>query len=214
MPQVSTRLIMTGMMLMKNLLKSELNVTGRILFVTAALLLIVSLLFPWWYLKLVAPQYQEGLTMSVYAYKIDGRIDIINNLNHYIGMKEISPADFPELKLMPYIVGAVAFLALLTAVSKRAWLGLLTFILAGSGGALGLYDCWRWLHKYGTELDPHAPITIPPFTPPIIGVNHLANFTTYTGFGIGGYLLFLGIMLMPLVLWRFRQWREKPSSSS
>lgn len=199
---------------MKSLLYGNLNTTGRIIFVVAAVLLLISLFFPWWYLNLIAPQYQEGLPMQVFAYKIDGRLDIINNLNHYIGMKDISEADFPELKFMPYIVIFVALLALVTALSKRVWLGLVTFIIAGSGGALGLYDCWHWLHVYGTQLDPRAAIKIPPFTPPIIGINHLANFTTYTGFGIGGYLLFLGILLLPIALWRFREWPEKSSSSA
>lgn len=199
---------------MKSLVFGKLNTTGRVLFLLAAVSLVVCLFFPWWYMNLVAPQYLEGLPMIVYAYKIGGRIDIINNLNHYIGMKEINEADFPELQYMPYAVGLVVLLALITAVTRRNWVGSLAFALASVGGALGIYDLWYWLHKYGTELDPHAAIKIPPFTPPMVGTNHLANFITYTGFGIGGYLLGLGIILMPVALWRFRQCDKKASSSS
>ncbi|GFN22833.1 hypothetical protein [Thermanaeromonas sp. C210] len=199
---------------MKNLIYGRLNTTGRVLFLLSAALLIASLFFPWWYMNLVAPQYPEGLPMTVYANKIGGRIDIINNLNHYIGMKEIQEEDFPELKYMTYGVSLLAFLAVLTALLRRNWLGLLTAGLGSAGGALGIYRLWYWLHKYGTELDPQAAMKIPPFTPPMIGTNQLANFTTYTGFGLGGYLLGIGILLMVLSLWRFRQWDEKSSSSA
>lgn len=192
----------------------RLNTTGRILFLLAAALLIASLFFPWWYMNLVATQYPEGLPMTVYAHKIGGRIDILNNLNHYIGMRDIKEENFPELKVMPYAVSFVAFLALLTALFQRSWLGLLTLGLGSAGGALGIFQLWHWLHKYGTELDPRAAIKIPPFTPPMIGTNQLANFTTHTGFGLGGWLLGLGILLMLISLWRFRQWDEKSSSAS
>lgn len=199
---------------MKNLLCGRLNNTGRILYLLSAALLGVSLFFPWWSMDLMAPQYPEGLNMSVYAYKIGGRIDILNNLNHYIGMKEINEANFPELKIMPWAVGSVALLAALTALLRRNWLAISTAVMASFGGGLGLYRMFHWLHKFGTDLDPHAPIKIPPFVPPVMGTNQLANFTTHTGFGLGGYLLGLAILLMFISLWRFRQWEEKSSSAS
>lgn len=197
---------------MPKLLQGNLSNTGRILFVVAALMLIVSLLFPWWTLYLEAAMYPEGLSMEVYANKIGGRIDILNNLNHYIGMKEIAESDFPEIQYMAYIVGFIVLLSLLTALLKKVWLGVITFGLAGIGGFLGLYRLWFWLRKYGTELDPMAAITIPPFVPPMIGQNQLANFTTYSSFGLGGYLLGGSIFLMLIALWRFRQC-QKPSKS-
>ncbi|MEW6622172.1 MAG: hypothetical protein AB1420_03415 [Bacillota bacterium] len=190
---------------MQDFLKSRLTPVGRVLFVLAALAILISLFFPLWYLNLEATMYPEGLSMEVYANKIGGRIDIINNLNHYIGMKEISEADFPELTFMPYVVGLVALLILLSAGLGRVDIAVVTLGLASVGGMLGIYRLWYWLHLYGTDLDPKAAIKIPPFTPPMIGKNQLANFTTYTGFGIGGYLLILGILLLLIALWRFRE---------
>ncbi|MEG6513870.1 hypothetical protein V6C32_18400 [Desulforamulus ruminis] len=201
-------------MRMRKFLYGRLNHTGRILYLLAAVLLGVSLFFPWWSMDLVAPQYPEGLNMSVYAHKIGGRIDILNNLNHYIGMKEINEANFPELKIIPWVVGSVAFLAALTAWLRHNGLAIFTTVAASFGGALGLYRMFHWLHKFGTDLDPNAPIKIPPFVPPVIGTNKLANFMTYTGFGLGGYLLGIAILLMFISLWRFRQWDEKSSSAS
>jgi len=68
----------------------------------AAVLVAGSLYFPLWQLHLEAPQYAEGLEMTVYPYKIEGGNDgqdlkEINMLNHYIGMKTISHADFTEM---------------------------------------------------------------------------------------------------------------------
>lgn len=194
--------------------RGNLSKVGRILFVVAALMLVACLFFPWWTLLLEATIYPEGLRMEVYANKIGGRIDIINNLNHYIGMKEIDEADFPEIQYMAYIVGFIVLLALLTAWRGKVWLGTTTFGLAAIGGCLGIYRLWFWLRKYGTDLDPMAAITIPPFVPPMIGKNQLANFTTYTGFGLGGYLLGVGIFLMLIALWRFRQWEKQEPSES
>lgn len=193
--------------------RGKLTLPGRILFILAAACLIGCLFFPLWYMNLDAPQYPEGLSMIVYMNKIGGRIDIINNLNHYIGMKEIMESDFPEIQYMSYIAIGLAALALLTALSRRVWLGLINLILLSLGGGLGIYDLWYWLHRYGTDLDPQAPIRIAPFVPPMIGSNKVANFITHTGFGIAGYLLGLGIVCMIIALWRFSSWEKKEVDS-
>lgn len=189
--------------------QSKLSLPGRILFLIAGICLVASTFFPLWYMNLDAPQYPEGLSMLVYMDKIGGRIDIINNLNHYIGMKEIMESDFPEIQYMSYIAFGLAGLAFIAALVRRVWFGLSTLVLLLIGGGLGMYDLWYWLHRYGTELDPKAPIKIPPFVPPMIGSNDVANFVTHTGFGVGGYLLGLSIFGMIIALWRFRVWETK-----
>lgn len=190
-------------------LQSKLSLPGRILLVFAGICLIASTFFPLWYMNLDAPQYPEGLAMIVYMDKIGGRIDIINNLNHYIGMKEIMESDFPEIRYMSYITFGLAGLAFSAALLRRVWFGLGTLALISIGGGLGIYDLWYWLHRYGMELDPKAPIKIAPFVPPMIGSNDVANFVTHTGFGIGGYLLGLSIFSIIIALWRFRVWENK-----
>ena len=194
-------------------LQGKFSPSGRILLIVAGLCLIASTYFPLWYMSLDAPQYPEGLSMIVYMDHIGGRIDIINNLNHYIGMKEIAESDFPEMQYMTYIAFGLAGLAFIAALVRRVWFGLSTLVLLLIGGGLGMYDLWYWLHRFGTELDPKAPITIPPFVPPMIGSNDVANFVTHTGFGIGGYLLGLSIVCMIIALWRFRLWENKENGS-
>lgn len=210
MPRILFEFILEGENIMKrfliNLFNGELTKTGRIIFVIAAFTMLISLFLPWWHLNLIAPQYPEGLPMTIYSYKIDGRIDIINNINHYIGMRWISEDDFAELKIIPVAVGFIIVLALISAAIKKAWLAWITVGLGGIGGLVGLYDLWYWLRKYGTDLDPMAAIKIDPFIPPIIGTNKLANFVTYTGFNSGGYLLGLGVIMMLIAAWRFREY--------
>lgn len=179
----------------------KLSKTSTILLLIAASLFIVSLFFPWWRMDFFAPQYPEGLDIIVYPDKVTGDIDIINNLNHYIGMKEFSTESFPELSYLPYIVYIFTALTVIVALlRKKIYLYLLTIFLA-IGGIVGLTDMHFWLKKYGTELDPKAAMYLDPFVPPILGKNTIANFTTYSKFGVGGYLLAIIFILFVVCLW-------------
>ncbi len=64
----------------------------------AAVLLVISLLVPIWQIDLDAPQYPEGLRLLIWANKIAGDVEIINGLNHYIGMKTLHSEDFIEFR--------------------------------------------------------------------------------------------------------------------
>jgi hypothetical protein len=48
---------------------------------------------------------------------------------------------------------------------------------------------WYRMHSYGHHLSPEAPIKVAPFTPPLFGHQHLANFDIYSFPGIGSFLL-------------------------
>ncbi len=65
-----------------------------------------------WRIDLVAPQYPEGLMLLIYPDKLAGNVDIINGLNHYIGMKTLHTEDFIEFTILPYIIifFAIAFI--------------------------------------------------------------------------------------------------------
>ena len=89
---------------MKTLLQREfeflhkpLNFASRVVLLLAAAAVATSVFFPLWRLHLTAPQYPEGLELSIYAWKIQGGglggndLNEINNLNHYIGMKTLHP---------------------------------------------------------------------------------------------------------------------------
>ena len=92
---------------------------SRLLFATAAVLVLGSFVFPLWRIELLAPQYPEGLGMLIKINTVTGikpnDLANINGLNHYIGMKAIQPDAIPELRVMPWIVAGLAALGLLGA---------------------------------------------------------------------------------------------------
>lgn len=182
----------------------KLSAASAIGLYIAAALLIASIFFPWWGMRFIAPQYPEGLDIIVYPYKMDGRIDIINGLNHYIGMKDFSEESFSELRYLPYLIGGMALLSIVVAiVRKKSWLYVLIGLFA-IGGALGLYDIHRWLSAFGTQLDPKAPIKIAPFVPPVLGTNKIANFTTNSYFTYGSFMIGIAFLFILLPIWRDR----------
>lgn len=172
---------------------------------TSGVLLVLSIFFPWWGMQFFAPQYPEGLNIIVYPYKMEGRIDIINGLNHYIGMKPFSEESFPELRYLPYIIGAMALLTILVGLLRNMKLlyGLICLFIVG--GVLGVYDIHRWLKAFGTELDPKAPIDIAPFVPPILGDNTIANFVTHSYFTYGSFIIGIAFLLLLFPIWKERQ---------
>ena len=86
---------------------NKLSIVSRILVAFASGALIAVFFLPVWRIDLFAPQYPEGLTMYIWINGISGDVDIINGLNHYIGMKHISVEMFPEFT---YLIFVVAFL--------------------------------------------------------------------------------------------------------
>lgn len=168
---------------------------ARILTAVAGVLLGGMFIFPLWSIHLIAPQYPEGLGMLINVNTISGinphDIDNINELNHYIGMKVIDPHAIPELQAMPWIVGTLILVALLTALwGKRALLiGWLTSVVAL--GVVGMASFWRWSYDYGHNLDiEHAIIKIPGtvYQPPLLGTKQILNFTATSWPNLGAWL--------------------------
>ncbi|MFO7701161.1 MAG: cytochrome C, partial [Acidimicrobiia bacterium] len=56
------------------------------LFAGAAVLLIVSLLLPYWVLNLSAPQFPDGLRVMAYMNRLVGDVAELEGLNHYVGL--------------------------------------------------------------------------------------------------------------------------------
>ncbi|MEK7315356.1 MAG: hypothetical protein AAB011_04190, partial [Candidatus Eisenbacteria bacterium] len=151
-------------------------------------------------MKLWAPQYREGLTMSIYTNTIRGDLDKINTLNHYVGMKAITPADFREFTYLPQALTGLGVCALLAALLNRRWLALLGW-LAFTGFAVVMFaDYANWLYHYGHDLNPRAAIKLPTFTPPLIGYAKMANFKVLSIPGTGTILLGIAWALGPIVL--------------
>ncbi len=168
---------------------------ARILTVVASTILGALFIVPLWRIQLIAPQYPEGLGMRIGISDVRGvtanDLNNINGLNHYIGMKRITPSAIPELRFMPWIVGGLMLLGL----GAAAW-GNRKLLLAWMGcflgvGIAGLIDFWRWEYSYGHDIDfAHAIIKIPGMTyqPPFMGVKQLLNFTAVSWPDIGAWL--------------------------
>jgi len=158
--------------------------------------------FPIWSIDLEAPQYPEGLGMKIWINKLDGNINTINGLNHYIGMQQIQENSIPELKYMPYLLGLIIVVGLLVSVVGRKWLLYVwTFLFAGLGVAGGI-DFYSWEYDYGHNLDPHAAIKIPGmyYQPPLIGNKQLLNFTAHSFPDIGGWIIIISGLLAILLV--------------
>ena len=72
--------------------------------ILSGIMMVVVLFFPMWQIQLTAPQYPEGLALKIYPNKLAGDVDIINGLNHYIGMKTLHTKDFIEFTILPFLV--------------------------------------------------------------------------------------------------------------
>src|SRR5690625_4458251 len=191
----------------KKQFKKNLSTRSMILLFIAAAIFIISVQFPWWKMDFFAPQYPEGLDIIVYPNEVTGDIDIINNLNHYIGMKEFSTQSFPELAYLPYIAYALAGLTIVvTLLRKLLYLYLLT-ALFGLGVSAGPLDMTFWHIMYGTRLDLNAVTYLVTFIPPIIGNSAIGNLSAYSKFGVGGHL-FLVVFIIFLFCFMFTRTKK------
>jgi len=131
-------------------------VRSKIIIAFASLLLLLTFLFPLWYINLEAPQYPEGIGLEIWINQITGQkpndLTNINGLNHYIGMKTIVPDAIPELKIMPFIIIFMIVFGLIAAFTGKRFLvysWIAFFIILA---AVGLYDFYMWEYDYGHDL--------------------------------------------------------------
>lgn len=189
-------------------MKRKMNPISRILVAVTGLALGAVLLFPLWRIDLVAPQYPEGLFLLIYPGKLAGNVDIINGLNHYIGMKTLHASDFPEFAILPYLIGFFALLFLVTAAVGKKWLLYLASGMYVAFGIIAMIDFWRWEYNYGHNLDPDAAIKVPgmSYQPPLIGYKQLLNFSAYSMPDVGGWIFIAaGLVMFVLVFVSLRR---------
>lgn len=179
--------------------KAGLSNLTRILSVLCGISLFVVIFVPIWRIELDAPQYPEGLSMQIFANKLAGDVEIINGLNHYIGMRTLHVDDFVEFTVLPYFIGALALFGLLTAIINKKWFFFIwatAFILFA---ILAMVDFYIWEYNYGHNLDPTAPIQVPgmSYQPPLIGFKQLLNFGAFSIPDIGGWIMMVvGLILV------------------
>lgn len=180
---------------------NKISISSSLILVVAGLFIFASIIFPLWRIEMDAPQYPEGLTLYIHSNKIGGDVDIINGLNHYIGMKTLNAEDFIEFSVLAYILGFFALLTLIVAfVRKKKFVYILLGLFLIFGVA-SMIDFYRWLYEYGHDLDPNAAIVVPgmSYQPPMLGFKQLLNFGVFSIPDLGGWLMFGGGFLIFLV---------------
>jgi copper chaperone NosL len=192
-------------------LAEPIGLGPRGLLFVAALLLVPAYLAPLWKLTMFAPQYPDGLRLSIYSYRLEGGnggqdVKEINVLNHYIGMRDLVVADFTEFKWMPFVVGALALLFLRCAVLGNVSTVVDVFVMYVYFGLFSLWSFAYKLYNYGHSLAPTAAVKVPAFMPPLFGHKKLANFDVYSYPGIASYTLAAAALLLAITA--YLAWRE------
>jgi len=189
---------------------NKLSVTSRILVAFASGALISVFFLPAWRIDLFAPQYPEGLVMKIWINDIKGDVEVINGLNHYIGMKHITVDMFPEFKFLPFVVAFFMALGMAVAITGNRKFLFAYIVLTVIGGALAMYDFYRWAYDYGHNLDPKAPIQVPglSYQPPLIGHKRLLNFDAYSFPDVAGYIV-IGAGALAFGVWFFEWYKSR-----
>ena len=187
----------------------------RALPLAAAALLLIALALPMWRITLSAPQYPEGaLPVDLYAYpRLGGEYEEVQLLNQYVGFYFPDPVFLepnyevhetaiavPEWSFGPLPFLAIAatgiFVALAPTVRKLK-LGLTCQLVGTIATFTVMFAVIQYrLHQAGHTLDPDAPMSTAPFTPPLLGTYEVANISGLAWFGPGGYLTILSIGLL------------------
>lgn len=165
---------------------------AKALLIAAGILLLASLFFPYWHVELETGIYPEGLALQIRPYRVEGDVEEIDKLNHYIGMRTLASAGQLERAVaIPSIIIAALCLLIAPFVPRKwaLWLtvpGLLFPVIF-------LGELYWWLRDSGMNLDPNAPLnqTIKPFIPPLFGDSVIAQFSAKASFQTGFFLALL-----------------------
>lgn len=179
---------------------------SRLLTLVAALILIPTFFVPLWHMSFLAQQYPDGLDLYIYSHNLVGGDDgndltEINVLNHYIGMAELKPADFTELKWIPLVVGLIGILTLRVAAigTLRSLVDIV--VISVYFGGFSLWAFWYKMNYYGAHLDPRASVKVAPFMPPVFGYKQVGQFDVWSYPAVGSYLFAVFGLLLIVAFW-------------
>jgi len=180
---------------------------NRLLLILCGIALLLVNYFPIWHIQLTAPQYPEGLELLIYSDKLAGNVDIINGLNHYIGMKTLHTEDFVEFTILPYLIIFFAVVFIAAGIWGKRFAGYTVLGLFALFGILAMVDFWKWEFDYGHNLNPEAAIIVPgmSYQPPLIGFKQLLNFGAYSIPAAGGWIFILAGVIAAYCM--FSEWR-------
>ncbi len=186
----------------------KLTPAGKASIIAVILFLATLWIFPMWQIDLRAPQYPNGLSMKIWINDVKGDVDVINGLNHYIGMHSIHKKDFPEFVFLPTAIGIFMALGLLVLFLNKkiyytVWAGLFVFL-----GIFSFYDFYKWEYNYGHDLDPAAPIKVPgmAYQPPLLGYKKMLNFEVLSQPDIAGWFYIgAGVLLVGFTIYEWKK---------
>lgn len=172
----------------------------------ARICLLCSLFLPYWHIKLKAPQYpKRDLQLNTYINRVEGDLREINGLNHYIGMRPLQEAAALEKAVGVWGLIAIVLMMELSMFVHSRW-AFLTLLPAILVPVVFLADLAFWLHLFGQNLDPRAPLSssVKPFTPPALGVGTIGQFKTIAWMGYGLWLAWAASILSIVALFLHR----------
>ncbi len=166
------------------------------LLIGGSILLLVSLLLPYWVLRLQAPQFPDGLTVTAYVNRLEGDVGELEGLNHYVGLGSFEDAAVFERSIAIYAIIGLAALLLAGLYVHSRWV-LVLALPAMLFPLVFMVDLQYWLWDFGHNLDPLAPLAaaVGEFTPPIFGPAEIAQFNTLALPGFG-FLMALAASIM------------------
>lgn len=184
--------------------------TPTIIIGAAAFILFLSIFMPYWKLTLMAPQYPEGLKMETYINRVSGDVDEIDGLNHYIGMRSLKEAAELERSLSIVMIFAIVLLVI-GSIYTHSPFALIFTIPAILYPFIFLGDLYFWMHNFGMNLNPHAPLSnaVKPFVPPLLGEGFVGQFKTIASWEIGLIMSFASSVLIIIGLY-FHRMAYKP----
>lgn len=188
----------------------KMSTASRIIIAIGSLAMCIIYFVPAWSIYLIAPQYPEGLSMQIWLFKITGQVEIINGLNHYIGMKQIKEDMFPEFTFLVYILGFFVLFGLAVSITGSRKLLFTYLILSVIGGIAALVDFYMWGYDYGHNLDPAAAIQVVglSYQPPLIGHKKLLNFDAYSYPDSGGWII-VAVVSIFFIVWFLEGRKQK-----
>jgi copper chaperone NosL len=183
----------------------------------ASILLLISLKYPLWQMRLEAPQYrgEEALRIAVHPNAIRGDVRELSVLDQYIGVHV--PARLPQFKWLPatLIIGAILTIC---AVFVPAGIRRLSMMLSALALIAALttaaIQARSQIYKIGHNRDQHTPLAgVQDFTPPFLGRTKIAQFEVSSRFGLGAWLIGSALALEFGAAWLSRNRKLVPTGN-
>jgi copper chaperone NosL len=190
----------------------KLSLPARLSIVLIIICLATLWFYPMWRIDMRAPQYPDGLVMKIWINDIKGDINIINGLNHYIGMHNINKGDFMEFIYLPISIMIFMGMAVVVFFLNRQvsyYILTLIFMLLA---IFSFCDFYKWEYHYGHTLNPNAPIKVPgmAYSPPLIGYKKMLNFEVLSQPDLAGWCyISAGVLLVGFTFYEFKRRKNK-----